>query len=228
MFIYISVQGPGLNICKNINDAIENDNIKLFSASINLHNLQDECYIFNVRKGGNEQMSKKIFGTSVFGYNKRQVEQYMVDMRKDYEEELSKKRSRMLELVEENRKMRSQIEEMKTKIAELSEKEAYISKVLVKAEEKAHSIIEEGRQMISHEIYQMELEKNKWKERCKEIRRQLIDFERTVCTILENFYSEINYLASKEISENMLFYDAVDDLDEEKHFVEKQEQRILP
>ena len=46
----------------------------------------------------------------------------MVDMRKDYEEELSKKRSRMLELVEENRKMRSQIEEMKTKIAELSEK----------------------------------------------------------------------------------------------------------
>ena len=82
--------------------------------------------------------------------------------------------------------------------------------------------------MISHEIYQMELEKNKWKERCKEIRRQLIDFERTVCTILENFYSEINYLASKEISENMLFYDAVDDLDEEKHFVEKQEQRILP
>jgi hypothetical protein len=26
----------------------------------------------------------------------------------------------------------------------------------------------------------------------------------------------------------MLFYDAVDDLDEEKHFVEKQEQRILP
>ena len=94
-------------------------------------------------------MSKKIFGTSVFGYNKRQVEQYMVDMRKDYEEELSKKRSRMLELVEENRKMRSQIEEMKTKIAELSEKEAYISKVLVKAEEKAHSIIEEGRQMIS-------------------------------------------------------------------------------
>ncbi|NLO81746.1 MAG: hypothetical protein GX094_01570 [Clostridiales bacterium] len=175
-------------------------------------------------------MRKKIFKTRLFGYSKQQVEQHMIDMRKDYEEELSKKMTRMLELVEENRKMKAQIEELKAKLTELTEKEVYISKALVKAEQKAQCIIEEGRQKISQEMYQMEMEKNKWKERCKEIRRQLMDFERTVCAIMENFYSEINYLASKDISED-LFCDEIietgqllDDKDS-RHSQEQEQQK---
>ena len=66
------------------------------------------------------------------------------------------------------------------------------------------------------------LEKNKWMERCKEVRRQLLDFERTVCTLMENFYSEINYLTSKEISENMFVDDVTDDKD--TFCAEKEEQ----
>ncbi len=167
-------------------------------------------------------MRKKFFGTRILGYNKRQVEQYLVDMRKDYEEELSKKKKRMLELVEENRKMKSQIEEMQAKLTEFADREAYISKALVRAEQKAQAIIEEGRQKASQEMVRIELEKNKWMERCKEVRRQLLDFERTVCTLMENFYSEINYLTSKEISENMFVDDVTDDKD--TFCAEKEEQ----
>ena len=100
-------------------------------------------------------MRKKFFGTRILGYNKRQVEQYLVDMRKDYEEELSKKKKRMLELVEENRKMKSQIEEMQAKLTEFADREAYISKALVRAEQKAQAIIEEGRQKASQEMYRI-------------------------------------------------------------------------
>ena len=82
---------------------------------------------------------------------------------KDYEEELSKKRN-VLELVEENRKMKSQIEEMQAKLTEFADREAYISKALVRAEQKAQAIIEEGRQKASAgEMYRIELEKiNGW------------------------------------------------------------------
>jgi chromosome segregation ATPase len=146
---------------------------------------------------------KKTFSIAILGYNRRQVEQYLSDMRRDYEEELSKKKERMLELVEENNRIKSQIKELEKKLEEFSEREAYISKALVRAEQKAQAIIEEGRQKIAAEMYELEMEKNKWKARCKEIRRQLLEFEHMVCTLMENFYSEINYLKSKELSDSI-------------------------
>ncbi len=146
---------------------------------------------------------KKTFSIAILGYNRRQVEQYLADLRKDYEEELSKKKERMLELVEENNRIKSQIRELEKKLEEFSEREAYISKALVRAEQKAQAIIEEGRQKIAAEMYELEMEKNKWKARFKEIRRQLLEFEHMVCTLMENFYSEINYLKSKELSDSI-------------------------
>ncbi|MBM7581929.1 cell division septum initiation protein DivIVA [Caldicoprobacter guelmensis] len=146
---------------------------------------------------------KRVFSIAILGYNRRQVEKYLSDMRKDYEEELSKKKERMLQLMEENNKIKSQLKELEKKLEEFSEREAYISKALVRAEQKAQAIIEEGRQKIAAEMYQLEMEKNKWKARCKEIRRQLLEFEYMVCTLMENFYSEINYLKSKDLTDSI-------------------------
>lgn len=165
---------------------------------------------------------KRMFSIAILGYNRRQVEQYISEMRRDYEEELSKKKERMLELVEENSRIKSQIRELERKLEEFSEREAYISKALVRAEQKAQAIIEEGRQKIAAEMYQLELEKNKWKARCKEIRRQLLEFEHMVCTLMENFYSEINYLKSKELSDSI--FGEEEDIDSAK---EREETGLL-
>lgn len=146
---------------------------------------------------------KRLFGIALLGYSRHQVKKYISDMRRDYEEELSKKKERMLELVEENARMKSQIRELEKKLEEYAEREAYISKALVRAEQKAQAIIEEGRQKVAAEMYQLEMEKSKWKARCKEIRRQLLEFEHMVCTLMENFYAEINYLKSKEVSDSI-------------------------
>lgn len=165
---------------------------------------------------------KRMFSIAILGYNRRQVEQYISEMRRDYEEELSKKKERMLELVEENSRIKSQIRELEKKLEEFSERETYISKALVRAEQKAQAIIEEGRQKIAAEMYQLELEKNKWKARCKEIRRQLLEFEHMVCTLMENFYSEINYLKSKELSDSI--FGEEEDIDSAK---EREETGLL-
>mgnify|MGYP000648386767 CR=1 FL=1 len=151
---------------------------------------------------------KKSFRTTLFGYGKKQVNEYLNDIKEDYEQELSKKKHRMLELDEENRALKAKLQEYEARIASYEEQEAFISKALVKAEQKAQAIIEEGHKKITAERYKLEEEKNKWKIREKEIRRQLLEFEKEVYNLMESFYSEINYLASKEICAALLEEDA--------------------
>jgi len=142
---------------------------------------------------------KKPFKTALLGYGKKQVDDYLANFKEDYEQELSRKKDRMLQLDEENRVLKAKLKEYEEKLSSYKEQEAFISKALVKAEQKAQAIIEEGQRRAMAEKYKIEEEKNKWKTREKEIRRQLMEFEKEVYELMETFYSEINYLASKEI-----------------------------
>lgn len=140
----------------------------------------------------------------IFGYNTKQVMACIERLRDDYEGELTKKQDRMTELLEENRMLKGQLKELEDKLLNYEEQEGYISRALVMAEKKAQDIIENSQKKAREERYKLELEKAKWKERVREIRRQMLDFERTVCETLEEFRAEVNYLTSKEISEALL------------------------
>lgn len=147
---------------------------------------------------------KRIFSKKLLGFKKDEVLRYIEDLKKDYEEQLSKKQDRMLELCEDNRRMRAQILEMEEKISLYANQEAYISRALVKAEQKAQSIVEESYRKSADEMHSLEIERNKWRERYRQIRTDIIGIEKNVCDIMERFRSEINYLASKELSESIL------------------------
>lgn len=149
-------------------------------------------------------MEDKKMKRVIFGYNAKQVENCIKAIEDDYEDELTKKQDRMLKLIEENRGLKQQIKELEAQIVQCREQEGYIAKALVKAEKKAQDIIDAGHRKVREEYYKMEMEKQKWKERTGEIRRQMLDFERVVCETLEGFRAEINYLTSKEISEALL------------------------
>ncbi|MFY9280104.1 MAG: DivIVA domain-containing protein, partial [Caldicoprobacterales bacterium] len=83
---------------------------------------------------------KRLFKTSLFGYNRKQVNGYVLSLRKDYERELSKKKDRMLELSQENRDLKSKLLEYEERLSDYEEREIFISKALVKAEESAQAI----------------------------------------------------------------------------------------
>ena len=155
-------------------------------------------------------MDEKNIRIGLFGYSKKQVLDRIRYMEEDYEGELTKKQDRMFDLIEENRQLKQQIEELKNEIKEHKEQELYISKALVKAEKKAQDIVDAGHKKVREAHYKMELEKAKWQERVRQIRGQMLDFERAVCETLEEFRSEINYLASKEVSEALLEDDDVE------------------
>ncbi len=152
----------------------------------------------------------------IFGYNKREVMDYISQIKTDYEDELTRKQDRMMELLEENRNLKVELKRLEEKLLSYEEKEECISKALVKAERKAQDIINDGHRKAREERYKIELEKRKWEDRVKTIRKQILDFERIVCETLEEFRAEVNYLASKEISDALL-------CDEDEFFTEDRE-----
>lgn len=153
---------------------------------------------------------KSIFKSKLIGYKKKDVIQYIEEMKKDYEEQLTRKQERMFQLNEENRKMRAQIAALEEKIEHYEKQEVYISKALVKAEQKAESIVEDAYEKVNDEMRKIELEKSRWRERRRQIRVDIIEVEKKVCDIMERFRSEINYLTSKELSESILEDDYIE------------------
>ena len=142
---------------------------------------------------------KRLFKTSLFGYNRKQVNGYVLSLRKDYERELSKKKDRMFELSQENRDLKSKLLEYEERLSDYEEREIFISKALVKAEESAQAIMKECYHRIDMEKYKIKQEQEKWKTREREIIRQLLAFQQEAYSLMESFQSEINYLTSKEL-----------------------------
>lgn len=147
---------------------------------------------------------KKLFATGLFGYCKKQVDHYLDSMKKDYENELYKKKERMMELSEENRSLKLEIDALAKRVNQLTEQEQYISRALVKAEQRAQSIIEDGQYKADEVLYQLKREKDQWRQKARDIRQELLTFEQAVLSMIERFRSDINYYAGKEISETLL------------------------
>jgi cell division initiation protein len=152
---------------------------------------------------------KKRFQTAIFGYKKGQVDAFIDGLYRDYEDELSKKKDRMMELTEENRRLKLQIHDLEQRISGYMEQEAYISKAIIRAEQKAQDILDDGLKKAVEELCKLDAEKTRWKLRSSEVRRQLLEFEKEVCSVMEVFRSEINYLTSKELNE-MQFFDEIE------------------
>lgn len=159
---------------------------------------------------------RRQFSTALFGFNKRQVINFIKDIENEYENDLSRQKDRLLELIEENRRLKSEVKAQNEKINLLKEQEKYITKVLVIAEQRAQSIIEEGRRKSKEDLTRLKAEKEKWNEKLREIRSDLLDFERKIVCLLEKFRDDINYYASQEISETLLHEEYADENKEKK------------
>ena len=147
---------------------------------------------------------KKEFSCKVYGYDKKEVDRFIEDLKKDYEEELARKRDRMLELAEETRKLKLEAQEQSENIERLSEQEKYVSQALIKAEQRAQSIIEEGRRKSAKEMEHIVAEKEKWQSKFRQVRQDLMSFEKNLLQMIERFRDDINYYSAQEISDTIL------------------------
>ena len=139
------------------------------------------------------------FSKKVCGYDMGEVREYIDSLTHDYEEELNKKKDRLTELVEENRKMTAQLAEMTKLVESYRKQEGSVGIALIKAEESAKTTIAEAERQRQMELDRISFETKKWEERGDEVRRQLMEFEEKIVSIMEKYQSEINYLASKDV-----------------------------
>ncbi len=139
------------------------------------------------------------FSKKVCGYDMGEVREYIDSLTHDYEEELNKKKDRLTELVEENRKMTAQLAEMTKLVESYRKQEESVGIALIKAEESAKTTIAEAERQRQMELDRISFETKKWEERGDEVRRQLMEFEEKIVSIMEKYQSEINYLASKDV-----------------------------
>ena len=139
------------------------------------------------------------FSKKVCGYDMGEVREYIDSLTHDYEEELNKKKNRLTELVEENRKMTVQLAEMTKLVESYRKQEESVGIALIKAEESAKTTIAEAERQRQMELDRISFETKKWEERGDEVRRQLMEFEEKIVSIMEKYQSEINYLASKDV-----------------------------
>ena len=139
------------------------------------------------------------FSKKVCGYDMGEVREYIDSLTHDYEEELNKKKDRLTELVEENRKMTAQLAKMTKLVESYRKQEESVGIALIKAEESAKTTIAEAERQRQMELDRISFETKKWEERGDEVRRQLMEFEEKIVSIMEKYQSEINYLASKDV-----------------------------
>lgn len=139
------------------------------------------------------------FSKKVCGYDMGEVREYIDSLTHDYEEELNKKKDRLTELIEENRKMTVQLAEMTKLVESYRQQEESVGIALIKAEESAKTTIAEAERQRQMELDRISFETKKWEERGDEVRRQLMEFEEKIVSIMEKYQSEINYLASKDV-----------------------------
>ncbi len=169
---------------------------------------------------------KREFSCRVYGYDKKEVDRYIEDLKKDYEEELARKRDRMLELAEETRKLKLEAQEHKDCLERLSEQEKYVSRALIKAEQRAQSIIEEGRRKSAKEMESLVAEKEKWRSKFRQVRQDLMSFEKNLLQMIERFRDDINHYSAQEISDTILVAESETDKDILKEAVPVTENNI--
>lgn len=125
---------------------------------------------------------EKRFGTSLFGFKKADVNQYIEIILKEFDEKLKEKDEEINSLKSQGKEIKLKLEDFIQKSDQINEDRAKIAEVLIKAQEKADTILEDAR-------LQSFDEKKKLEEMIEEEKEKLVDMK-----------AEIKVLKSEVIS----------------------------
>jgi cell division septum initiation protein DivIVA len=145
---------------------------------------------------------EKKFGTSMFGFNKSDVNAYIEKIL--YEFDL-----RLKEKDDEISNLKLQIREMKTRYESAAQNNEYFAKekeriasALITAQEKADAILEEAKERAAEEKVRLEQTLEKERERIIDIKRDIKIMKEQVSTMLAKFQGELeeaeNYISGRE------------------------------
>jgi len=158
---------------------------------------------------------EKRFRTSLFGFNKSDVNYYIEKILREFENKLKEKDDEISTLKTKNSELQARYDEVSKKSNQSYEEKAKVASALIKAQEAADLIVEEARK-------QAEEEKKKLEGMIEEKREELVDIKEQ----LKVLKADVIYLLKKfdEQLDGIINEDAIEEAEETEEFEEVREE----
>lgn len=133
----------------------------------------------------------KKFGSEMFGYDKREVEEYIKALKAEYESKLQSEKSDSNRVANELTIIKKKLERYETDYVERQEK---VANALITAEDQARKIIEDARVEALQEKDRIESLIEMEKEKLLDVKKEVLDLKEKSIKLLEKYNNEINNL----------------------------------
>ncbi len=141
---------------------------------------------------------EKIFSTSFFGYNKKDVNSYLEKINKEYEDKLKIKEREIVDIKTQYRDMKNKYDEISTSLAEIKENRERVANALITAQEQAKNIIEEAKKTAIDEKKKLEQQVEKEKEKLVDIKQELKVLKVEVVDTLKKYEGQLSDFIKEE------------------------------
>lgn len=143
---------------------------------------------------------EKRFGTSLFGFKKSDVNSYIEKMLKEFDDKLKEKDSEIAAVKSQSREIKAKYEELAKMSEQINDDRIKIADVLIKAQEKAHLIIEEAQNQANDEKRRLEQMVEQEREKLVDIKEELKILKQETVNTLKKYESQLNKVIETEIN----------------------------
>ena len=130
----------------------------------------------------------------LFGLNKKEVETYIVNIKKEYEDEVAELSSKLQEMKNENIKLTEKLNKLMKEKNDIEVSKANISDVLLRAQEQANQIIEDGRKQAEKEREDVDLLIEEQREKLIDAKIELAMLKDKAKEIISKFADDLTKL----------------------------------
>lgn len=135
--------------------------------------------------------NEKKFGSEMFGYDKKEVEEYIKALKAEYESKLQAEKSDSNRIANELTIVKKKLERYETDYVERQEK---VANALITAEDQARKIIEDARNEALQEKDRIEGLIEMEREKLLDAKKEVIDLKEKTIKLLDKYNNEINNL----------------------------------
>lgn len=133
----------------------------------------------------------KKFGSEMFGYDKKEVEEYIKAIKAEYESKLQAEKSDSNRIANELTIIKKKLERYEIDYVERQEK---VANALITAEDQARKIIEDARAEAIQEKDRMEGLIEMEREKLLDVKKEVVDLKEKAIKLLDKYNNELNNL----------------------------------
>ena len=141
---------------------------------------------------------EKRFRTSLFGFNKVDVNTYIEKLLREFDDKLKEKDDEIAALKNQNREFKQKYEELFKKADQINEDREKIATVLIKAQEQAQTMLEEARLEALDEKKKLEETIESEKEKLVDIRQELKALKSEVVNTLKKYETQLGGIIDED------------------------------